>query len=101
MRTSRVHINDPHDVCCLRPSEFGNDWSHKDNTLAKFKVDTRKEAVEKFAEKIENDKEFQAKLLKLKGLRLSCVCRANQSCHVDKIVDFLERDGRLEEIFGE
>ncbi len=97
--TRRVHISQPHDVYCGRPSIYGNPWSHKDETLAKFKVDTKKEAIENFKNHLEMDEEFQKEVEKLKGKTLACWCKDN-NCHVQVMVDWLNRDTRLDELFG-
>lgn len=37
-----------YDVLVCRPSKWGNPYSHKQNTLAKFKTKTRKESIEMY-----------------------------------------------------
>ena len=96
--TKRVHISQPHDVYCGRPSIYGNPWSYKDGTLAKFKVDTKKEAIENFKKYLETDKEFQKEVEKLRGKTLACWCKDN-NCHVQVMVDWLNRDRKLDELF--
>ena len=49
MRITRlVHKREPHNIYIGRPSIWGNPWSHKENTLAEFKVTTRQEAVQAY-----------------------------------------------------
>ena len=48
MKARAVNQNtEPYDVYVGRPSKWGNPYSHRDDTLAEFKVRTRKESVEK------------------------------------------------------
>jgi len=47
--TNVVHLKrEPFDIPIDRSSRWGNPWSHKDGTLATFKVDTIEEAVENY-----------------------------------------------------
>jgi len=86
--TSVVHCNkDPYDIFIARPSKWGNPFSHKDGTLAKFKVANRKEAVEKYREYIMNSPLIDD-LHELKGMTLGCWCKPS-SCHGDVLVDLL------------
>jgi len=99
--TRRVHISQPHDQYCGRPSPYGNPYSHKENTLAKFKTSSKKESIQKFKEQLDSDLELQKLVWELKGKTLSCFCKEDESCHVDCIIEFLHRDTTLENIFGE
>ena len=75
-----------------RPSVFGNLFSHKDATLAKYKTQTREEAVEKykqyFYEKIKDD-DFRDKVMFLKDKTLVCFCHP-LACHAHIIAEYLE-----------
>ena len=90
-----VHFRkDPYDVYIGRGSKWGNPFSHKDNTMAKFKVLSRKEAVEKYEEWIKTQPHLMENLQELKGKTLGCWCKP-QSCHGDilkKLVDSLDRN---------
>jgi hypothetical protein len=97
--TKRVHISQPHDVYCGRPSIYGNPWSYKDGTLAKFKVATKGESIENFKKYLETNREFQTEVEKLRGKTLACWCR-NNNCHVQVMVDWLNKDTKLDELFG-
>jgi len=55
-------------------SKWGNPYSHKDGTLAEFKVDSRKEAIEKFEEYLLSNEELMGKLEELEGKTLGCWC---------------------------
>jgi hypothetical protein len=55
--------NVPYDVDAVyvaRPTKYGNPYSHKDGTLAKYKVETREEAIAKYEEWIRNQPELMA-----------------------------------------
>lgn len=78
-----VHCKkDKYDVYIGRPSKWGNPYSHKEGTLAQFKVATREEAVAKFADYILSNKELLKDIDELKGKVLGCWC-APLSCHGD------------------
>ena len=75
------------DVRCDRFSIFGNPYRiGKDGT--------RDEVIEKygpyFYSRLTNP-EFRARVLALKGKRLGCWCVPEYQCHLEWIVDFLER----------
>jgi len=63
-----------YDIYIGRPSKWGNPYSHKNGTLAKYKVDTREEAVEKYKEYILNREDLLECLHELKGKVLACWC---------------------------
>ncbi len=73
-------------------SIWGNPYSHKDDTVAKFKVKTIKEAIEKFKEYLLNNTELMAKLPELKGKTLGCWCvdsNSNGRCHGNIIAELV------------
>jgi hypothetical protein len=90
-----VHFRkDPYDVYIGRGSKWGNPFTHKDGTIAQFKVSNRKEAVEKYEEWIKTQPHLMENLQELKGKTLGCWCKP-QSCHGDilkKLVDSLDRN---------
>lgn len=90
-----VHCKkDKYDVYIGRPSIWGNPFSHKEDTLAKFKVSSRKEAIEQYEHYLLNNKMLMEKLFELKNKTLGCFC-SPKSCHGDilkKYVDRLEED---------
>src|SRR5690348_9349173 len=55
------------DIYIGRPSKWGNPFSHKDGTLAEFKVATRDEAVSAYRDWIETQPDLLAALHELKG----------------------------------
>jgi hypothetical protein len=79
-----VHCkHEPYDTYIGRPSKWGNPFSHKDGTLAEFRVGTREEAVHSYREYIERNPELMAAAKReLQGKILGCWC-APQSCHGD------------------
>ena len=83
-----------------RPSIFGNIYSHLDGTIAKYKVATRQEAIEKykvwFDEQMLTNPNFSAEFEKLyqtwkkEGvLFLVCWCKP-YACHGDYILEKLQ-----------
>lgn len=74
-------------------SQFGNPYSTKVSTLAKFKVETKDEAIQKYKEmwlnRLEKNPEHTKKiLLKLKGKKLGCFCKP-KACHGDVLVELI------------
>jgi len=76
---------EPFDVYIGRPSKWGNPFSHQDGTLAEFKVGTRDEAVDAYAEWIKTQPDLLASLHELRGKVLGCWC-APKRCHGDVLV---------------
>lgn len=98
LKVKVVHCKfDPYDVYIGRPSKWGNPFSHKDNTLAKFKVSTVEEAVQKYHEWILQQPELiqQAKQ-ELAGKILGCWCRPKNGfngkvlCHGQILVGIVD-----------
>jgi hypothetical protein len=79
-----VHLKkDPFDVCITRPSIWGNPFSHKEGTTAKYKVATRDEAIQRYEEWLLARPDL-VRLVRqeLRGKILGCWCRP-LSCHGD------------------
>jgi len=76
-----------YDVYIGRPSKWGNPFSHLPNSIAKYKVETRDEAVAKFEEWITKGEgqHLLKDLHELKGKVLGCWCKP-QSCHGDVLL---------------
>jgi len=74
-------------------SIWGNPFSHLEKSAAKFKVSSRKEAVEKYREWILTQPELLNKLEDLRGKRLGCWCKPLE-CHGDVLVELLELKNR-------
>lgn len=86
-----VHCKkEKYDVYIGRPSKWGNPFSHKEGTLAKFKVATRQEAIDKYREWILSQPHLIESLHELKGKALGCWCKP-QSCHGDVLIELLNQ----------
>jgi hypothetical protein len=94
-----VHCDkEPYDVYIGRPSKWGNNYSHKEGTLAKFKVNSRQEALEKYENDIRQNKELMNSLHELKDKVLGCWCKPSP-CHGDILIKLL-KEKELEAIFS-
>jgi hypothetical protein len=80
----------PYDVYIGRGSKWGNPFSHMDNTMAKFKVATREEAIEKYREWIMTQPQLLADLHELKDKTLCCFCKP-KACHGDVLAELADR----------
>lgn len=86
-----VHCKkEKYDVYIGRPSKWGNPYSHKEGTLAKYKVNTREEAIQKYREYILNNQDLLKDLHELKGKILGCWCKP-LSCHGDVLAELVEK----------
>lgn len=75
------HKKKPYDVYIGRPSKWGNPYSHQEDTLAQFKVETRDEAIEKYEALVRSNPETMEMIKKeLKNKILSCHCTP-KLCH--------------------
>lgn len=93
MKTRVVHcMKEKYDVYIGRPGKFGNPFTHKDGTQAKFKVATREEAVEKYREYAINNEEIMNSLDGLKDKVLGCWCKnkPDTPCHGDVLVKLIK-----------
>lgn len=79
-----VHCKkEPFDVYIGRPGPWGNPFSHKDGTLAKFKVKDLAEALLKYEEWLMSQPMLVERAkFSLKGKTLGCWCKPGQ-CHGD------------------
>jgi hypothetical protein len=85
-----VHFKkEKYDVYIGRPSKWGNPFSHKDGTLAKFKTNTREEAVKKFEEYLIGNMDLMKDLPSLKGKVLGCWCKP-KACHGDVLAKYAD-----------
>lgn len=100
-----VHCKkDKFDVYIGRPSKWGNPYSHKDDTIAEFKVDTVDEAINKYEEYLLNNDELMKCLPELKYKTLGCWCVPKHKCHghiLKKYVDRLEDLDKRNNFFNE
>lgn len=65
--------------------KWGNPFSCKEGTLAKYKTSTRKESIEKHLEYVRNTPELINSLHELKDKKLGCFC-VPKSCHGNNYV---------------
>ncbi len=79
-----VHCKkEPYDVYIGRPGPWGNPFSHKDGTLAQFKVNDLAEALSAHKEWFLSQPELVKRAKReLKGKTLGCWCKPGQ-CHGD------------------
>jgi hypothetical protein len=79
-----VHCKkEPYDVYIGRPGPWGNPFSHKDNTLAQYRVTSVEEAIKKHEDWIRSQPELVERVkFFLKGKVLGCWCSPN-ACHGD------------------
>lgn len=84
---------EPCDVYIGRPSKWGNPYSHKEGTLAEFKVETKEEAISQYRRYlwrlIKSEEVTLKELLSLDGKTLGCFCKP-RSCHGDIICQAIE-----------
>lgn len=94
------HSSTDNDFYIGRGSVFGNPYSHKEGTLAKFVVTTRDIAIESYRDyiidKLYTDKSILESFLQILKLHRSgeqvylvCYCKP-KSCHGDILKDLLE-----------
>ena len=83
-----VHCkSDPFDVYISRPSKWGNPFSHKAGTLAKFRVATREETISKYRAWILSQPDLVAAARRdLRGKVLGCWCHP-LTCHGDVLAE--------------
>lgn len=82
-----VHCKrDKFDVYVGRPSKWGNPFTHKDATVAQFRVATRDDAVSAYREWIQNQPQLMNALHELKGKTLGCWCKP-AACHGDVLLE--------------
>lgn len=83
-----------YDVYCGRPSKWGNPYSHKEGTIAKYKVNTREEAIKKFKEYLLTSGLIND-ILELKGKVLGCWCKP-KACHCDLLAKLANEEDMFE-----
>lgn len=78
----------PFDIYIGRGSHWGNPFSHRYGTMARYKVDTREEAIRCYEEWIRNQPELMKSLPELKGKVLGCYCKP-LTCHGDVLIKLI------------
>lgn len=82
------------DIYIGRPSKWGNPFSHQIGTLAKFKVNSRKEAIDRYEEWIKRQPELISSLHELKNKVLGCWC-SPKPCHGDVLIKLINECRRV------
>lgn len=77
-----------YDVLIGRPSKWGNPYSHRADTKAKFLTKTRQEAIEKYEAWIRTQPHLIAMLHELRDKVLGCWCRP-EACHGDVLIKLI------------
>jgi hypothetical protein len=76
-------------VAIHRPSKWGNPFSHKEGTLAQWKVSSRAEAIERVSAWFLTQPDLLAALPELKGKVLGCFC-APLACHGNVLAKYAD-----------
>ncbi len=71
---------------------WGNPFSHLPNTLARFRVASREEAISKYKEWLLTQPQLLAQLGTLRGKVLGCWCIA-QACHGHVLAQLADQQG--------
>lgn len=83
IKTRVVNVKESaYDIYCGRGSKYGNPY-------VIGKDGDRKTVINKFQQYLDQNKELQQQVLKLRGMRLGCFCTP-KDCHVDVIAEFIE-----------
>jgi len=93
------HIDTKYDYYIARPSILGNPYSHNKNSLAKYYVDSRNIAIDKykdyFYQEIEINNDFKNEINNVinfykekKKINLVCWCKPKK-CHGDIIKEYI------------
>ncbi len=89
--TKVVHCKkSEYDVYIGRPSMWGNPYSSKDGTLAKYRVGSKSEAIQNYEVWIESQPKLLEELKTLKGKLLGCWC-SPKTCHGDVLVKLIQK----------
>lgn len=85
-----VHCKkEPYDVYIGRPSKWGNPFSHREGTLAEWRVGSVEEAIQCYEGFIRSSPVLLADLNELKGKVLGCWCKPGP-CHGDVLVRLVD-----------
>lgn len=93
MATKVVHCKrSPYDVYVGRGSEWGNPFSHKPSSSARWRVATREEAISRYRQWLltsPDAEELRARVGELSGKTLGCWC-APRPCHGDVLAELAD-----------
>ena len=91
-----VHCKrEPYDVYIGRPSKWGNPYSHRPNTTAKFACDTRESAIEYYESYLRGNERLLNDLVEIAGKIMGCWC-APKCCHGDVLIKLCREKGLIE-----
>lgn len=94
-RPKVVHCKKDHyDVYIGRGSIWGNPYTHKEGTMAKYVVDSREEAIAKFEEYLLANENLMSKIGELRGKTLGCFCKP-KACHGDILLKYANAPQKL------
>lgn len=85
-----VHCKrEAYDVYIGRGSKWGNPFTHKQGTKAKWVVNSVEEAVQKYVEWLYNQEDLLADIYELRGKILGCWCKikGDELCHGDVLAE--------------
>lgn len=89
----------PNSIYVGRPTKWGNPFSHLPNTLAKFRVETRDEAVKAYEDWMQTQPDLLDSLAELSGKDLLCWC-APASCHADVLIRLANAENDTQDVGG-
>lgn len=89
-----VHCKkEPFDVYIGRPSRWGNPYSHQPETIARYRVETRQEAINAYQQhlwrEIRGGRITLEELAELDGKTLGCWC-SPKACHGEVLLEFAD-----------
>jgi hypothetical protein len=88
--------SEPYDVYVGRGSKFGNPYSHKEGTQAKWVVESREDAIRLYEEWLREQPELMATVKKeLRGKVLACYC-SPLACHADVLLKIANEEDNEE-----
>lgn len=97
MKIERINIREYEDtdyISIARPSIFGNIYTSKDSKIAKYKVSSKKEAIDSYRKHIlENLNLLDELIRQLKETgynKIGCFCKTNTGCHGDVLKELIE-----------
>lgn len=93
-RVVNIRSGKPYDVYIGRPGPWGNPFSHQAGTLAKFKVATREEAIDRYEKWLRQQPRLLAQLPQLRGKVLGCWCKP-QACHGDVLARLADQTRKV------
>jgi len=78
----------PFDIYIGRPTKWGNPFTHDGEAQARYKVDTREEAIEMYKWWVVRQPHLMSTLHELKGKTLGCWCKP-KACHGEILIELV------------